>query len=77
MIFFQVFKYFFLTTFPPPPLDCVPELDVGDAWELDCDDDGEMSCYGNDDDGDDHLREEVVTLNVDKRKSSTGSQVFL
>ncbi len=52
------------------------ELDVGDAWELDEEDDGELSCYGGDEFVLEDLPEsDVVTVNVDKRKSSTGSQV--
>ncbi len=46
------------------------ELDVGDAWELESEDG--MSLYG-----DDPEIGEIVTINVDKRKSSTGSQVSL
>ena len=52
----------------------ISELDVGDAWELDDDDDGELSCYGGED-FELPPEDEIVTVSVDKRKSSTGSQV--
>ena len=56
------------------------DLDVGEAWTLDSDD--ELSCYGDDitsnidfDDGAKSAsNNDLVTLQVD-RKSSTGSQV--
>lgn len=43
------------------------DLDVGEAWTLDSDD--ELSCYGDEKNPDD-----IITLQVD-RKSSTGSQI--
>ena len=58
------------------------DLDVGEAWTLDSDD--ELSCYGDDlnvmpgihvgDGATSKANDDVVTLQVD-RKSSTGSQV--
>ena len=54
------------------------DLDVGEAWTLDSDD--ELSCYGDElnVDGVDgaaaKTSDDLVTLHVD-RKSSTGSQV--
>jgi hypothetical protein len=58
------------------PWISLPELDVGDAWELESDDG--MSCYGEDsiraDFDDDDVPNDVITVHVD-RKSSTGSQV--
>ena len=51
------------------------ELDVGDRWECETDADG-LSCYGDDeDDVVGEIPDDVVTVKVDKRKSSTGSTV--
>ena len=50
------------------------ELDVGDAWEVDSDDD--LGYYGEDD-LKDLPANDYVTVKVDQRKSSTGSQVLL
>lgn len=61
--------------FYPTLLLSFPDLDVGDAWELDSDD-GELSCYG-DEPGQAELDRdagETVTVKVD-RKTSTGSTV--
>ncbi len=56
-------------------LSCLmAELDVGDAWELDEEDD-DLSCYGGEDLAADLPPEDIVTIKVDKRKASTGSQV--
>ena len=64
----------------------IPDLDVGEGWTLDSDDEelgGGMSCYGEDDAPPSLSEEtaaaassnkETVTLHVD-RKTSTGSTV--
>eukprot|EP00095_Tigriopus_kingsejongensis_P000222 maker-scaffold55_size446313-snap-gene-1.16 protein:Tk00222 transcript:maker-scaffold55_size446313-snap-gene-1.16-mRNA-1 annotation:"hypothetical protein DAPPUDRAFT_308319" len=48
------------------------DLDVGDAWELESEDG--LSCYG-DEAGFDDVPNDFVTVQVEQRKSSTGSQV--
>ena len=51
------------------------ELDVGDAWEVESDDES-LSCYGEASGLDlVGVPDDIVTLQVDKRKSSTGSHV--
>ena len=62
---------------------CDLDLDVGEAWTLDSDD--ELSCYGDDlniipgmnvdaEGNASSASDDIITLQVD-RKSSTGSQV--
>lgn len=50
-------------------IDNILELDVGEAWNLDSDDECGMSCYG--DEGE--AEREIATVHVEKRKTSTGS----
>ncbi|XP_059082163.1 uncharacterized protein LOC131879768 isoform X2 [Tigriopus californicus] len=47
------------------------DLDVGDAWELESEDG--LSCYG-DESGFDDVPNDTITVQVEQRKSSTGSQ---
>ena len=47
---------------------------MGDRWECETDADG-LRVYGDDADVVGDIPDDVVTVKVDKRKSSTGSQV--